>query len=182
MSKIFLTSDLHLGHDKDFLYKPRGYNSSLAHDIQLINNWNSIITDEDEVYILGDLMLGDNKYGTSTFNHLCGIKHIILGNHDTDTRIELYKTLRGVVDIKYADVLRYKSFRFYMSHYPTILKNFDEPSRIIGLHGHTHSPDKFQYIQNYSYNVALDAQNNYPVEIEQILADIQQYRKEKHKQ
>ena len=178
MSKIFLTSDLHLGHNKEFLYKPRGYDSIIEHDKQLIQNWNSIITDDDIVYILGDLMLGNNDYGASTFNHLCGMKHIILGNHDTDIRIAFYSDLRGVIDIKYADMIKYGKYHFYVSHYPTILKNFDEPSRVIGLHGHTHSPDKFQYIQNYSYNVALDAHNNFPIELNEILNDIKTYREE----
>lgn len=35
---IYLTSDLHFGHNKEFLYKPRGFNSIEAHDEQIIKN------------------------------------------------------------------------------------------------------------------------------------------------
>lgn len=178
MDKIFFTSDLHIGHDKEFLFAPRGYNSIYEHDQQLVKNWNEVIDDDDIVYILGDIMLGDNNYGCSVFNQLRGIKHIILGNHDTDSRISLYPNLRGVVDVKYADAIKVGKKFIYLSHYPTLLGNFNEKITRIGLHGHTHSKDKFQYIQSYSYNVALDAHNNYPVEINEIINDIIKYKQE----
>ena len=56
---IYLTSDLHLGHDKDFIYKPRGFNSVDKANESIISNWNSIINEDDLVYVLGDLTLGD---------------------------------------------------------------------------------------------------------------------------
>lgn len=75
---IYLTSDLHFGHNKDFLYKPRGFDSIQQHDEQIIKNWNEIITDEDEIYILGDLMLNDNEYGLKCLKQLKGKIHVIL--------------------------------------------------------------------------------------------------------
>ena len=38
-------------------------------------------------------MLGDNAEGMNILKQLNGIIHIILGNHDTDSRIALYQTL-----------------------------------------------------------------------------------------
>lgn len=32
MGKIFLTSDLHFGHQREFLYGPRGFNTIQEHD------------------------------------------------------------------------------------------------------------------------------------------------------
>ena len=42
MSKIFLTSDTHFGHDREFLWGPRGFRSSIEHDEAVIANWNSV--------------------------------------------------------------------------------------------------------------------------------------------
>ena len=58
---IYITSDLHLGHNKDFLYTPRGFSSIEEHDKAIVENYNSIVQDDDEVYILGDVMLNDNE-------------------------------------------------------------------------------------------------------------------------
>jgi calcineurin-like phosphoesterase family protein len=63
VSKIFITSDLHFGHDRGFLYEPRGFSNIESHDETVIQNWNSVVEPEDEVYILGDLMLNDNSHG-----------------------------------------------------------------------------------------------------------------------
>lgn len=60
------------------MYKPRGFNSIQEHDEQIIKNWNEIITDEDEIYILGDLMLNDNEYGLKCLKQLKGKIHVIL--------------------------------------------------------------------------------------------------------
>ena len=75
---IYLTSDLHFCHDKSFLYEPRGFNSIEEHDENIIKNWNNIITPDDEVYLLGDVMLNDNVKGLNCLKQLNGKIHIIL--------------------------------------------------------------------------------------------------------
>ena len=177
-NKVWFTSDLHFGHDKEFLYGPRNFTNHYDHDKAIIANWNSIVGEDDEVFILGDLMLGDNQYGIKCFNQLKGIKHIILGNHDTDTRKDFYPQLRGVVDVSYANIFHYGKWHFFLCHYPTMIDSIDRGRKRFNLHGHTHSPDKFQFITHCCYNVALDAHNNKPVEINEIIADIQRCRQE----
>ena len=61
--KIWFTSDTHFGHDKEFLYGPRGFASIGQHDWEIIRNWNSVVGPDDEVYHLGDMMLIDNEKG-----------------------------------------------------------------------------------------------------------------------
>lgn len=179
---IYFSSDLHFNHNKEFLYKPRGFDSVDAMNITIVNNWNSIVTDEDDVYILGDLMLGDNELGISLLKMLNGKLHIILGNHDTEPRIELYKNLKNVVEICYATQLKYKKAYFFLCHYPVITANFDDQlawtKHLINLFGHTHQQHIFYNDNPYMYNVGLDAHNNYPVSIEQIIIDIRQKKDE----
>ena len=37
---VWFTSDLHLGHNKPFLYEPRGFKNIQEHDNAIIENWN----------------------------------------------------------------------------------------------------------------------------------------------
>ena len=76
---IFLTSDLHLGHDKDFVVQARGFETVEEMNAEIIRRWNERVYPDDDVYVLGDLMLGDNDYGIKCINRLAGNIHIILG-------------------------------------------------------------------------------------------------------
>ena len=175
-NKIFFTSDLHFGHNREFLYGPRGFTNIRDHDEAIIDNWNAVVTPSDTVYVLGDLMLGNSDdLSLINFNCLNGHKHIILGNHDSQRRQVRYSL---ITDIKWADVIRYQEYEFFLCHYPTLTDNFDRHRKRFNLHGHTHSKDKFQFIEHCCYNVALDAHNNTPVDIETIIRDLQEMRKE----
>ena len=167
---VFITSDLHIGHDRDFLYSPRGFNNIYEHDLELVKNWNSRITDDDTVYILGDIMLNDVEYGRNIFNQLAGSKIIILGNHDTDAKINFYPQLRGVIDVKYADMLRVGKRHFYLSHYPMCIGC---RKYLYNLCGHVHTKDKWlNWDDNQCYHVELDAHNMSPISINEIIEDI----------
>lgn len=171
MNKVFFTSDTHFGHQRSFLWEPRGFNSIEEHDEAIIKNWNEVIGPEDEVWHLGDVMLNDNEHGLECIKKLNGRIHLILGNHDIDTRIELYKTCPNIVSIDYAKKIKIGKYYFFLCHYPVLVHNYDDYKKIWNLHGHTHLKEKFSE-NKHCYNVCLDAHNNYPVELEQILNDI----------
>ena len=178
MSNLFFTSDLHFGHNKEFLYRPRGFDNIFMHDATIISNWNGVVKPADDIFILGDLMLRYNEYGTWCLNQLNGRKHIVLGNHDSAPRQQIYMNMPSVIDMLLADQIKIGKYRFFLCHYPTLTDNFDRSRKMFNLHGHTHSPDKFQFIDYCCYNVALDAHNNTPVEIETIIHDLQTRRQE----
>lgn len=177
---IYFTSDLHFGHDRDFIYERRGFSSIEEHDEALIRNFNEIVTDEDELYILGDVFLYDDEHGMECLRRLKGKKHLIRGNHDTNARCELMKD--AVIDEGYSNVLDYKKLHFYLSHYPSITSNYDDgkhlAQRVINLSGHTHFKDKFYDGNPYIYNVAVDAHECFPISIEEITNDIRTKRDE----
>lgn len=52
MGKIYLTSDLHFCHDKDFIYEPRGFKCVEDMNETIVKNWNGLITEDDDVYIV----------------------------------------------------------------------------------------------------------------------------------
>ena len=181
--KIFITSDLHFGHNKEFLWGPRGFNSIQEHDETIIKNWNSIVEPDDDVYILGDLMLNDNTHGIECLRQLKGRLHIVWGNHDTPTRQNLYDELPNIVDAgSWARVIRYRKYNFHLSHWPTDTANYDDVEKglrasLISLSGHTHKKEKFHNGNIMKYNVALDAHNNYPVLLDNAIEDIKEYAK-----
>lgn len=172
---IYFTSDLHLNHDREFIYKPRGFLNVEEMNKSIEYNWNNKINYDDEVYVLGDLMLGDNSIGMEILNRLQGNIHIIRGNHDTDARIKLYKTLPNVVEICEGKFLEIKGYHFYLTHFPCITTNLEKENlkqATLNLSGHTHSKDKFYMDIPYIYNVAIDAHNCFPVSFEKIIADM----------
>jgi len=179
MGKIFLTSDLHFGHDREFLWGPRGFRSSIEHDEAIIANWNEVVSEDDDVYVLGDLMLGDSEWGSKCVRRLNGRIHLVRGNHDTDRRwFEVYPQIPNIVEFcGWATMIKYNKLHFYLSHFPTNTSNIEAESlhqTIINLFGHTHQKDKFREDIPMYYNVALDAHHNTPVCIDDIIEDILQ--------
>ena len=180
---IFLTSDLHFGHDREFLWGPRGFQSSLEHDEAVIRNWNSVVEPEDTVYVLGDIMLGDNEHGIECMRRLNGHIHLIRGNHDTDHRwYEVYRTIGDNIHFGgCAELIHYRKYHFYLSHFPTMTGNLEKESlhqMTLNLFGHTHSKDKFYEDRPYMYNVSLDANNNTPVLLDDIIENMKEKVKE----
>ena len=173
---IYFTSDLHFGHDRDFIYKPRGFVSSIHHDDSIIDDWNYIVKPTDEVYILGDLMLGrDHQYGIECLQSLNGNLHFTIGNHDTANRIAEYEQC-GLINEGHATVLKADGYKFFLCHYAAATSCIENAAaakyHLISLHGHTHHKEKFETDNPFQYNVALDAHDNYPVSIYNIIFDI----------
>lgn len=173
---IYLSSDLHFGHDRSFIYTPRGFSSVQENDEIIVERFNSIVRPDDDLYLLGDLMLGDNEHGLEYLSQLNGKLHILWGNHDTDVRKKLYEALPNITEIMgYAGMLKYHKWRFYLSHYPTITDNLDDVSKpwqqVKNLYGHTHQRTNFYNDNPLMYHVGVDSHNCYPVSIDQVIED-----------
>ena len=175
---IYFTSDLHLCHDKEFIYKPRGYNSVDEMSNRIIENINATVNEDDTLYILGDLMLNNSKLEVA-MKLLKTIKckniYVILGNHDTDNRIIFYESLPNVKGVVEAKRIKYGKYHFFLCHYPTFTGNLEKESLtqvLINLYGHTHQRTKFYNEIPFMYNVGVDAHENSPVSIETVLSDI----------
>lgn len=172
MSKIFFTSDTHFNHDREFVYSPRGFKTIQEMNGTLVKNWNETVGNDDDIYVLGDFFLGtDFNYIQEVLNKLNGRIHLVTGNHDTPSKITEYTSWNNIVEIADALRIRYKKREFFLCHYPVLTASLeqDPDKAVINLFGHTHSKDKFYEDRPYMYNVAVDANDNKPVEIEEIL-------------
>lgn len=173
MSKIYVTSDLHFGHDREFIWGARGYKDVEEMNKIQLEKYNSVVTDEDEVWILGDCVLGDIDGGLALLKQLKGKIHICLGNHDTGKREQAYKDMGW--DVHLAARLKYKKINFYLSHYPTITHNLDEKELwqvVVNLYGHTHQTNNFYKGDPWMYHVGVDSHDGYPISLDQVLEDI----------
>lgn len=178
---IYFTSDLHLGHDQEFIWGARGFNSVTEMNEKIITRWNSRITKDDDVYVLGDLVMGGVE-NVELLKQLNGKIHIIYGNHDGPKKREAYAELENVVECGWANMIKYKKYNFYLSHYPTITDNEDigeivSPKEcVINLFGHTHQFDDF-YDTNDGYNfrmyhVGVDSHDCFPIPIDEVIEEI----------
>lgn len=121
----------------------------------LINNWNSVVTDEDDVYVLGDFAFRFKTHLLlDTLYRLAGTKYLIVGNHD--------KPLIKKGLYKYAPITIYNDpiilNGFTLSHRPLAEAiDFD----FINIHGHIHElrKDDPHYI-----NVCVEQTNYTPIE------------------
>lgn len=118
MSNIWLTSDTHFCHDREFVYKPRGFSTVYEMNDEIVRRWNEVVAPDDDVYHLGDVMLNDDDQGLKLLKSLKGNIHIVLGNHDTGKRIKLYETCWNVVEIELAIRLKYKGYHFFLNTFP----------------------------------------------------------------
>lgn len=176
--EIWLSSDTHFGHNKEFLYGPRGFTNVKEMNEAIIENWNSVVKPEDITYLLGDVMLGDNNAGLDCLKELNGLIYVIWGNHCTDTRKKLLSALPNVITLGYAHQFKYGKLSIYLSHYPTLTTNYDDKhfsQHVLSLHGHTHQKTNWLDPKNpFLYHVGLDSHNNTPVHIDEVITDIRQ--------
>lgn len=154
MHKTYIISDLHFGHKNIHNLSPqRGGSDSWEHDKWIIEQWNSIITKRDTVYILGDIAF--TAVAVDRIKQLRGQKILIGGNHDKNL-------------LRYADVVcsihGCRVFKnYWLTHIPI------HPSELRGrknIHGHTHNvciPD-----ENY-INVCVEMNNGIPILIDDII-------------
>ena len=175
---IWFTSDWHFSHQKAFIYEPRGYNSPEEMNRDLVARYNRFIKPDDEVYCLGDCCLGGaNKLEDNyhLMRQLNGLIHIIRGNHDSDKKLDMYARLPNVVEICEGKFLKIDKYNFYLCHFATGTTNFDihKPltQRTLGLCGHSHTDNKFLNMDNGCYHIEVDAHHNFPVYIDEVIAD-----------
>ena len=149
---------------------------------EYVKRWNRLVTNEDDVYVLGDLMLGNNDVGIHYLNQLNGNIHVVLGNHDTPTRQALYVAdAYKVVEVKWAIMLNYKKYHFFMTHFPCMTGNLEKESlkqMTLNLYGHTHQKTNFYEDRPYMYHVGVDSHNGYPVLLDDIIQEMKDKAKE----
>lgn len=172
---IWVTSDQHFFHDRPFIYEPRGFKTIWEMNEALFNRWNEVVGLNDTVYMLGDFMLMNDEEGIKLLKRLHGRIHMILGNHDTDTRQKLYESCWNVEEVALAARFNYKKYHFFATHYPCFTGNLEKESLkkcTCNLYGHTHQQTNFFNDIPYMYHVGVNSHDGYPVCMEDVVTQM----------
>jgi len=78
----WFTSDLHFGHTNIIRYCNRPFPSVGAMNAGLIALWNERVVHDDEVWVLGDVVMGRVEETLHLVSQLTGTKVLVTGNHD----------------------------------------------------------------------------------------------------
>ena len=127
---IFYTADLHF-HYKPFL-PGRPFASVEEMDEAMIRLWNETVTDEDSVYVVGDVGYNGGYVPGDALGRLQGRKHLIRGNHDTgfENAPKLFDYFETVTDFNEIDD---GETHILLCHYPILYRK-----RGYMIHGHLH--------------------------------------------
>lgn len=78
----YFTSDLHLGHPNIIRFCDRPFDGVPHMNARLAQLWNDTVTDDDTVWVLGDVALGTLDESLAWIGRLAGRKILVPGNHD----------------------------------------------------------------------------------------------------
>jgi len=199
---IWFTSDTHFGHKNivsgttawtdENQQRLRQFNALEEHDAELVNNFNSVVKEDDILYHLGDWSFGGkDKIWEFREQLICKNIHLILGNHDQ--HIEKNEQHQTAIFIKrpqelFSSVQHYKELKinglhFILCHFAMRVWNKSHKGSIM-LYGHSHGtldelkPDITSptwigdgyFIKNYkTMDVGVDTNNLYPYHLDQII-------------
>lgn len=79
---VWFTSDLHFGHKNILKYCNRPWNTVEEMDQGLLDNWNSVVQEDDIVFDLGDFAFASSKRWKEILGRLRGKHYLVLGNHE----------------------------------------------------------------------------------------------------
>ena len=166
---IYFTSDQHFCHANIIKMCDRPFADVDEMNDTLIANWNAVIGDADEVYILGDLMYkGSAQKANWIFRQLKGVKYLIMGNHDkylADPQFDssVFTWVKSYHEIEYRDA------RFILFHYP-ILEWAHYWRKSAHLYGHNHHQREpvSEHWDKHAINVSVDVNGFFPISAEDV--------------
>lgn len=149
----YFTSDTHFWHKAIVGYCHRPFESSgdFVQEMNnaIIQNWNSRITESDEVYFLGDFAFCGTNKALDILKRLKGIKFWIKGNHDHSLAkkpevAKHFKWIRDYYTLRVPDTYENDEGELTQYHQPIVLFHFPILSwdgmahGAWHLHGHCH--------------------------------------------
>ena len=145
----FFIADPHFGHENIIKYEKRPFLNVEEMDRFLIEKWNSIVKNNDEVFVLGDFSFYTKAKTKQICNELKGRKYLIKGNHDKNSD-EFYTDCGFEFVSKYPII--YKQF-WMLSHEPLYL---NENMPYANIFGHVHANKAFKDYSAQSYCVSVE--------------------------
>lgn len=193
---IYYTSDIHLFH-KNVTMEGTNFNNSNFKTLDemhetILKNWNSVVHNNDDVYLLGDIVWKENDDAIALVSQLRGRLHAVRGNHCQFKDSRYKRLFCEICDYKeVSDNINGRNYNVVLSHYPIMfwkkMRRYNNDGSLnkhffIHLYGHLHNSQEenlyqqfLKYVNdNYHYgalafNVGCMHWNYTPVTLEQIL-------------
>lgn len=183
------TADLHLGHQNIIRYCNRPFSSVEAMNAALVDNWNRVVRDDDEVWVLGDVAMGPIRESLGLISELRGRKILVAGNHDRcwqGSERDPAKWTDRYLDAGFSEIHQ-GSFGIDLAGHDVVIGHFPyegdshDEDRFVRwrphdeghwlLHGHVHTTWK---VNGRQVNVGVDVWDYAPVTEEALAAIISQ--------
>lgn len=83
---MWFTSDLHFGHANIIEYCNRPFDSVWEMNEWMVDAWNETVQPGDDVWVVGDVAMGNITRSLTYVSRLQGRLHLVVGNHDRPFR------------------------------------------------------------------------------------------------
>jgi len=181
----FFTADLHFGHGNIIDFCDRPFENVEDMNRALISNWNSRVSNDDHVYIVGDLFFGGRdaaglNEAIAIVKKLNGILHLIAGNHDFPylKNMEYHYLFADVDQLRY---LKHEGEDIFLCHYPMAeWSGFFRGSWHIYGHIHNAKNAAFEYMRSLdkALNAGVEICDYMPVTFEELKACNERFKAE----
>jgi len=175
---ILYTGDLHFGHGNVIKFDNRPYADREEMDNEIIRLWNSRVSPEDHVYILGDFCYRSDKAPQYYLKKLKGHKHLVVGNHDkellqNETAISLFDSIEQIMIIMDGEK------RICLCHYP-MAEWYGYHRDTWHIHGHIHGRrgESYEFLRGKerALNAGCMINNYMPVPFDELLINNQIFK------
>ncbi|CAN7725084.1 hydrolase [Neorhizobium sp. LjRoot104] len=158
---FFFTGDTHFADPRVLRIDRRPFPDMASHDAALIDNWNVVVGQDDDVWHLGDFMSVKGGDCADLLGKLNGRKHLIVGNNDPETTT----ASKGWASVQHYAEIREGGHHLILCHYA--FRTWNQMGKgSINLHGHSHGRLKPVPRQ---FDVGVDAEGLKPVSLAEIL-------------
>ena len=144
--KTFFIADLHLGHKNCLEYDKRPFADIEENDEEIIRRWNSVVSVDDEVWILGDVSWHSPDVTVGLLRSMNGTKRLCIGNHDK----KLIHNAEGAACFEeiahYKEIRVAKGFCVVLCHYPIPCFN-RHMNGWVHLYGHVHITPEYALME-----------------------------------
>jgi len=170
--QTFFTSDTHFDDQYSLSYFNRPFKYVDEMNAVMVENWNSVVREEDTVYHLGDFTLEDIQHFTKWASQLNGNIKLLPGSHDHPwlkdfVATEKVQVIPPLVSVEFSEVAAGASPQvIVLCHYS--LQVWDRSNHgSWHLFGHSHG--KLKGI-GLSFDVGMDCTEFTPLSLDQIIS------------
>lgn len=144
----YYIADLHFSHENIIKFDGRPYQTVEQMNSDLIKRWNSVVSDKDDVYVLGD-MFWKSEEAPMILEQLNGKIHLIKGNHDkiTSDMLHYFSSISGYAEFND------NGKHVILCHYPIMFYNHSYMKNCWMLCGHVHNTNENNWLSKWKYDL-----------------------------